>query len=62
MANESTLLGALMLDGAAFADVAKIVRADDFESARRRLVFEAMANLQATGAHAALSCARRLTA
>ncbi len=50
MTNESALLGALMLDGAAFADVAKIVGPDDFSEPRPRLVFEAMADLAGDGA------------
>ena len=42
MSHDAALLGALMLDGAAFPDVAKIVGAADFKAARHRLVFEAM--------------------
>ena len=48
--SHATLLGALMLDGAAFPDVAKIVGPDDFSEPRPRLVFEAMADLAGDGA------------
>ena len=44
------LLGAPMLNGAAWPDVAKIVGADEFTSARQRLVFEAMTALALDGA------------
>ena len=42
---EQALLGALMLNGDAFGDVARIVGADDFTGERHRLIFEAMAQL-----------------
>ena len=43
--NESALLGALMLNGDAFDQVAAIVTPDDSKAARHRLVFEGVTDL-----------------
>ena len=50
MSHAAPLLGALMLDHDAFPDVAKIVGAADFTSARHRLVFDVMTALALDGA------------
>src|SRR5438067_535066 len=48
--SERMVLGAILSDPISFSDVQAALRADDFSLAKHRHIYNAMSNLQATGA------------